>query len=79
MICSAMKGHFRLHSVVCWWCLKGIGLIEIIDIKWKIPHLENKGSVIHSAERPLTPLARKAIEMIAELLIELKNEENISL
>ena len=54
------------------------GLIEIIDIKWKIPHLENKGSIIYSAERPLTPLTRKATEIIAELLIELKNEENIS-
>lgn len=50
------------------------GLFQIINIKWKVPHLENRGSIIYSSERPLSPIARKAIEIISELLADLKNQ-----
>lgn len=51
------------------------GIFNIIDVKWKIPHLENKGSILYSAERPLTPLSRKTTDIIIELLTDLKIEE----
>lgn len=50
-------------------------LVEILNVNWKIPPLINKGLIIFSANRPLAPLARKAIDMITELFSELKSKE----
>lgn len=50
-------------------------LVEILDIKWKIPPLINKGIIIFNSNKPLTPLVQKTKDIICELFNELNNME----
>jgi DNA-binding transcriptional LysR family regulator len=47
------------------------GKLQILNINWNVPHPVNIGSVIYSSEKPLSPLALKAVEIIREILKEL--------
>jgi DNA-binding transcriptional LysR family regulator len=47
------------------------GSLQLLYINWLVPHPVNRGSVIYSAERPLSPIAIKAVEIIREILKEL--------
>lgn len=47
------------------------GSLQVLNIDWLVPHPVNRGSVIYSAERPLSPIAIKTVEIIREILKDL--------